>query len=61
LQNVDIVNKMSKNSYENNIYTNDGNPSNSFFSCDTSAITSGTSPTCSIIDVSVNTLPGKKY
>ena len=46
--------------YENNIYTNDGNPPNSAFSCDVSAVTGGTSPSCTIADVAVDSVGGNK-
>jgi len=44
--------------YENNIYVNDGNPLNSAFSCDVTAVTGGTLPSCTIVDVAVDSVAG---
>lgn len=46
------------NPFENNVFTNDGNPSNSAFSCSTHGITGAIAPLCTITDVAINTLPG---
>ena len=44
--------------YENNIYTNDGNPSINFMDCDTSGVTGASHVSCTITDVAVSTIPG---
>jgi hypothetical protein len=44
--------------YENNIYTNDGNPDLSHFTCSTSGVTSGNNVACTISDVAATGLPG---
>jgi hypothetical protein len=44
---------------DNNIFFNDGNPPLNYFKCETYKVTSGTSPTCTISDVAVTSIPGK--
>lgn len=44
--------------YENNIYSHNGNPPNSAFSCDVSSVTGALSPTCNVLDVSANSVGG---
>lgn len=46
--------------YENNLFTNDGNPTLSQFRCSTEYVTSGSSPGCTISDVAANDIPGKE-
>lgn len=45
---------------DNNIYFNDGDPPNSYFKCETYKVTGGTSPSCTVTDVAVTSLPGRQ-
>jgi hypothetical protein len=44
--------------YENNMYTNDGNPSIDDFACDSTGVTGASGVTCVLSDVAGTALPG---
>jgi hypothetical protein len=44
--------------YENNVFTNDGNPPLSKFKCSTAGVTSGSGVACTISDIAAYDLPG---
>jgi hypothetical protein len=44
--------------YQNNVYYHEGNPDLSVFKCDTSAIVTAGSVTCTITEIEYNSLPG---
>ncbi len=44
--------------YENNIYINDGNPPDSAFACDSTAVTGSYGVTCKVSTVATNIVPG---
>lgn len=47
------------NPFENNVYTHYGDPDISSFQCVTDKVTSGDTPTCTLTDVAVGTIPGR--